>query len=207
MSAVIFFGDKKISITNSASESEWSGSENSLYLDTREQWNTTAFISYLHDPKIKQLILLGDAEENVLHLLMSNFTVITAAGGIVTDLQGRMLFIFRRNKWDLPKGKIEENESIHEGARREIEEEAGVGQLVVHDKIITTYHLYEMNSVMILKPSHWFHFSTIDPSGIKPQTEEEITEVKWFDRDSIDIPLSNTYENISMVVHAFLKLS
>jgi 8-oxo-dGTP pyrophosphatase MutT (NUDIX family) len=207
MAVVIFFGDKEIRIINHDSRSEWKTSESSIYLNTQEDWNKMAFISNLHDPKIKKLQILGDAEENVLQLLMSNFIVITAAGGIVTDNQDRMLFIFRRNKWDLPKGKIEENESILEGARREIQEETGIGQLVAHQKITTTYHLYEINGDMIFKPSHWFHFSTENPNHTKPQTEEEITEVKWFDRDSIGIPLANTYENISMVVNAFVKLS
>jgi ADP-ribose pyrophosphatase YjhB (NUDIX family) len=207
MALVIFFGDKEIRIVNHDSRSEWKSSESSVCMNTRDDWDRMSFISKLHDPKIKQLQLLGDAEANVLQLLMSNFIVITAAGGIVTDNQGRMLFIFRRNKWDLPKGKIEENEGIIEGARREIQEETGIEQLVAHHQITTTYHLYEINGAMILKPSHWFYFSTENPNHTKPQTEEEITEVKWFDRDSIGIPLANTYENISMVVNTFLRLS
>ena len=54
-----------------------------------------------------------------------NFTVIEAAGGVVMKNQ-EMLFIYRNGKWDLPKGKLEINESIPLCAVREVEEECVV---------------------------------------------------------------------------------
>ena len=36
-------------------------------------------------------------------------TLIEAAGGLVKNEDGEYLFIFRNNKWDLPKGKIEKH--------------------------------------------------------------------------------------------------
>ena len=39
---------------------------------------------------------------------------------------GSYLFIYRNDKWDLPKGKIEKNEVVIEAAVREVMEETGV---------------------------------------------------------------------------------
>ncbi|MFM8758223.1 MAG: NUDIX domain-containing protein, partial [Methylophilaceae bacterium] len=50
---------------------------------------------------------------------MANKTLI-AAGGLVENELGQVLMIFRRGKWDLPKGKLDPNESIDECALREV---------------------------------------------------------------------------------------
>ena len=42
---------------------------------------------------------------------MNSKKVIIAAGGIVTNPDNEVLFIFRRGKWDLAKGKLDEGES------------------------------------------------------------------------------------------------
>jgi 8-oxo-dGTP pyrophosphatase MutT (NUDIX family) len=43
----------------------------------------------------------------------SLFKIIEAAGGVVKNGRGEILFIFRRGKWDLPKGKISVIRSIN----------------------------------------------------------------------------------------------
>ena len=53
-------------------------------------------------------------------------TKIIAAGGLVTNKHNELLMIFRRAKWDLPKGKLDEGESIEACAVREVEEETGI---------------------------------------------------------------------------------
>jgi len=42
-----------------------------------------------------------------------------------------MLFIYRFNKWDLPKGKLDNGESVSECAIREVEEECGIANLKI----------------------------------------------------------------------------
>jgi len=150
-------------------------------------------------------MLSGASDDSVLDFLCEKLKVIVAGGGIVTDTENRLLFIYRRNKWDLPKGKIEADESIAEGAAREIEEETGLKHLIPCGKIMDTYHLYEFNDEMIIKPCHWYHFKTELPQDTTPQTEEDITDLKWFHPDELDIPLSDTYENIVTVTATFLK--
>ena len=53
----------------------------------------------------------------------SKHTLIEAAGGLVYNIENQLLMIFRNNKWDLPKGKLEVGENIQECAIREVEEE------------------------------------------------------------------------------------
>ncbi|MBM3413275.1 MAG: NUDIX hydrolase, partial [Bacteroidetes bacterium] len=37
---------------------------------------------------------------------------ILAGGGVVVNENNQVLFIFRRKKWDLPKGKLDPEENI-----------------------------------------------------------------------------------------------
>jgi 8-oxo-dGTP pyrophosphatase MutT (NUDIX family) len=56
---------------------------------------------------------------------------IVAAGGLVFNENKELLMIYRRSKWDLPKGKLDEGETIEECAIREVEEETGVQQIIL----------------------------------------------------------------------------
>ncbi len=46
--------------------------------------------------------------------------------GKVYNDKGEVLFIYRNDKWDLPKGGAERRETIDQTAIREVEEETGV---------------------------------------------------------------------------------
>ncbi|MEY4703359.1 MAG: hypothetical protein RIR96_1256, partial [Bacteroidota bacterium] len=102
--------------------------------------------------------------------IQQHFKQIEAAGGIVTVPDGKMLFIFRRGKWDLPKGKKEEDEDEESCARREIEEETGVGNLQLIKKLTETYHVYIENETTILKTSHWYLYKIDEYQQAVPQT-------------------------------------
>ena len=73
------------------------------------------------------------------------------AGGVVTDEEGRVLWIQRNDKWDLPKGKLEAGESLEEAAIREVEEETGISALTITGEAYTTFHTYESEGVVYLK--------------------------------------------------------
>jgi 8-oxo-dGTP pyrophosphatase MutT (NUDIX family) len=133
------------------------------------------------------------------------FFVIEAAGGIVEDVHNQLLFIFRRGKWDLPKGKMEMNESPELCAAREIEEETGVNNLQRIDKLTDTFHFYEEKGKMILKISHWYHFKTDFDGKTIPQLEEDITAIQWVDVNDLNIQLANTFQAIKDVIDVFLK--
>lgn len=129
------------------------------------------------------------------------FTILQAAGGIVKNESGALLFIERLGKWDLPKGKIEKGESVEEGARREVIEECNIVP-VLDAKLGETWHTYEFKGKHILKLTHWYamHCTNEEAQKVKPQAEEDITQVCWFTpkevTDTID---QNTYRSIKEI--------
>ena len=118
--------------------------------------------------------------------------LIKAAGGLVQN-NGYFLWIYRNNIWDLPKGKIEDNESITDAALREVKEECGLkGILEISHKIIVTHHTYQLRDVKILKETHWFFMQFDGDPNTIPQLEEGITEVSWKSKnDSIKLALES----------------
>jgi 8-oxo-dGTP pyrophosphatase MutT (NUDIX family) len=124
---------------------------------------------------------------------LKQFHRISAAGGLVLNDKEQLLFIFRRGKWDLPKGKLEPGEALEICAERETKEETGLTELTLQKFIITTYHTYAEKKQLILKDTHWFLFSTPGIPQLTPQTEEDITKAVWVDQTSLEAYTSNTY--------------
>ena len=125
--------------------------------------------------------------------------LIKAAGGLVQN-NGYFLWIFRNNIWDLPKGKIEDNESITDAALREVKEECGLkGILEISHKIIVTHHTYQLRDVKILKETHWFFMQFDGDPNTIPQLEEGITEVSWKSKDDSIKLAQGSYPSILSV--------
>ena len=127
------------------------------------------------------------------------FTVIEAAGGVVMK-NHEMLYIYRNGKWDLPKGKLEINESISGCAVREVEEECGISQLSIVKELPATYHAYQKSGKNILKITYWFLMDCTDESPLIPQTEEGIELVEWKNEQALRMALENTYPNIKLLL-------
>jgi len=133
---------------------------------------------------------------------ISNFKVIEAAGGLVSKSNepDEFLMIFRKGKWDLPKGKIDKNEATEHAAIREIEEECGITGLKINDKLESTYHLYENKNQIIIKKSYWFKMNTSDISTPMPQVEEGITEARWVNKNELEEILPLSYASIRSLI-------
>ena len=131
----------------------------------------------------------------------SKFIMIESAGGLVFNKDGDILMIFRNGKWDLPKGKLEIGESVEECAIREVEEECGIVGLDIIEKLLETYHTYNMDGEEVLKKTYWYKMKTDYSAKLVPQIEEGITKVSWVDKDQISKKLKNSYGNISDVLN------
>lgn len=127
------------------------------------------------------------------------FIVQKAAGGKVLNTANEVLFIYRYDKWDLPKGKLEDRETLEICAIREVEEECGVTNLVIQKKLPTTYHVFKRESKLILKITYWFLMKTNYKEKLTPQLEEGITKVKFLNAIEQKEALQNTYKNISIL--------
>lgn len=130
----------------------------------------------------------------------STYDFIEAAGGIVKRKE-KFLFIKRNGFWDIPKGKMEKGELPEESAVREVEEECGVLEPKITDKICETFHTYLYKGVPTLKKIYWYSMAFSGAKDVTPQIEEGITEVVWFKEKEISKIKENTYLSIIDVLN------
>lgn len=151
------------------------------------------------DKKIQYVNLYHKKEEKLLHHLKKKLKVIIAAGGLVYNDKKEILFIHRKGRWDLPKGKVDKGESLEDGAIREVEEETGVKDLVIKRFIDTTYHILKRNGKYKLKETHWYEMYTTYDGELTPQIEEDIKKVKWKNFQKSQTAVHKSYENIKLL--------
>jgi 8-oxo-dGTP pyrophosphatase MutT (NUDIX family) len=143
--------------------------------------------------------------EKGIELLKNEFKCIIAAGGIVANSDGKLLFIERLGLWDLPKGKVEKGESIELAAQREIIEETGIDSLTNQEFLCKTYHIYLLKEKFVLKESVWFSFKSNYSQKLIPQLAEHITKAVWIDLADVSTILLNTYPSIVQVLDRYLR--
>ena len=159
--------------------------------------NKKNIVAALRSKKVKQLYLYHAKEEKMWALFYEIFKVIEAAGGIVRQRSsGKYLFIYRNDKWDLPKGRIEEDEAVRTAAMREVEEETGVADLAITAALPTTLHLFHRNGKYRLKKTYWYAMETDFDEALIPQEEEGIQKVEWVAKEEVPSLYSNIYANI-----------
>ncbi len=120
---------------------------------------------------------------------------VVAAGGLVEREAGgprEVLMIFRRGCWDLPKGKLDDGESIEACALREVSEEVGIplDRLAITAPLGTTVHGYPLprRHVYAVKTTHWYAMATT-AEAFEAQDDEGIEAVAW-------IPLADAAERV-----------
>ena len=151
-----------------------------------------------------EIYYLSEKADIAWKIFISHCTLIEAAGGLVQNDNGEFLLIFRQQKWDLPKGKMEYDETPEQTAAREIEEECGVNHLSVIRKLPLTFHTYKLKEKRMLKKNHWFHMHTESDAPLVPEREEDIEEVCWMDKNTIRTKvLKNTYSAIAGLLNQF----
>jgi len=148
-------------------------------------------------------IIHSTSVEKLFDNFLLNFTLVEAAGGLVINEKKEILFIFRKGKWDLPKGKVEASETLNSTAIREVKEETGIKGVRITGNSHHTYHVYELKGKQVLKKTYWYHMFCSSKQHFIPQKKEEITDVKWFRADAIDQVIRNTYRSI----HELLVIS
>lgn len=148
---------------------------------------------------IKSVRLIGHKENKLLKSFKKKLPNVIAAGGKVYNAKDEVLFIFRNEKWDLPKGKTEGNENIEETAVREVTEETGVNGLLIKSKLPVTYHVFKRNGKIKLKITYWFKMTSTFKGQLYPQLNEGITDVKWLNPLAVEAALQNSYANIKLL--------
>lgn len=183
---------------------EYTDSENVLVERELSTEKMKQMIDAVENGKMVAGIYLHNNLDELFAAFTKHFEVIQAAGGAVLNKKGEMLFIFRRGKWDLPKGKLDEGENLDACAVREVQEETGLEQIDLKKFLCVTYHTYHERGSSVLKESHWYLMQTTD-ADLVPQTEEDIEKCEWVKLDKIAPYLEDTHLSIVDVVKAALK--
>ena len=155
----------------------------------------------IHD----EVFLYYPDEKKLLKEFKEKLVTIKATGGIVTNKKNQILFIYRKGKWDLPKGKMEKNESKKESALREVIEETGVKKLKIINFFSTTFHLIKVKREYFLKETHWYTMKTKYDGKLKPQKSEGIISAKWKTFDEALEIKKKTFRNIAIILTKYLK--
>ena len=107
--------------------------------------------------------------------------VIESAGGLVCNKNNHILLMFKRGKWDMPKGRVDDK-GKKVSAIREVNEETGLNtsNLSIVGKLVSTWHTTRHENIKYLKKTHWYamHYDGFDDETI-PQIEEGIIECRW----------------------------
>lgn len=203
----VFFNDRKIVISQKAdiTLNKFVRIEENLHSKNDvKQW----FLKFIENEEQVVFLLVENAEIFWKNVFVPAFKSIQAAGGVVIRDQ-QLLFIHRNEKWDLPKGKIDKGETVEDAALREVNEECGIKGHSIVKKLPATYHIYQSpdkksKGKWILKETFWFEMNYFNNENGRPQTEENITQVKWFEKSGLDEVLANTYENLKQVIAIYL---
>jgi 8-oxo-dGTP pyrophosphatase MutT (NUDIX family) len=107
----------------------------------------------------------------------------TSAGGVVfrRDPEGRARYLLIRDSyrnWGFPKGHLEPGEPPADAARREVAEETGLADLILHGPIRVIDWYFRFRGKTIHKYCHFFLFESRAGDPV-PQEEEGITECAW----------------------------
>jgi len=137
--------------------------------------------------------------EKLERFLRKKLPYVEAAGGLVYNGKKEILFIYRNDRWDLPKGHIDKDEAHEAAAIREVEEETGVQNLEIRRFIGKTYHVFKRNGKFKLKATYWYEMYTDYDGALKPQANEGIKKVKWKNFEKSQKALTNSYENIKLL--------
>lgn len=156
-------------------------------------------IKSLRKNKLNEAYIYHPNHEEILKKFAKEIPLIVAAGGVVTNDEGKVLFIYRNDKWDLPKGKVDKGESIEDCALREVMEETGVKNLRIENFLRTTYHVFKNNGINTLKQVHWYAMRTDFKGKLKPEKKEGIIKAKWKGPQKIQEALQNSYVNIKIL--------
>ena len=164
-----------------------------------------AYQSFKEHSSVQHLLLVHPNPIAHIEELRMHFKLVIAGGGIVQNSKGEVLMIFRKGKWDLPKGKLDGEETPEAGAVREVIEECSIPKPDTVRFFTRSYHTYEENGADILKETWWFRMSVPGIPTLKPQKKEGITEAIWIPVRELEKKLPDTYGSITELIRNWLS--
>ncbi|MEO1255949.1 MAG: NUDIX hydrolase [Bacteroidota bacterium] len=154
--------------------------------------------------KVHSIFISSRKKRDLINYIKDKFKVVEAGGGVV-EKDGKVLLIYRRKVWDLPKGKLDKGETIQSCAKREVQEETGV-KVKIDKKIDAVWHTYVTKKKYVLKKTHWYAMHCISDKKMAPQKGEGIKKVEWMNMEEVRNALHGSYRSIRYVMQEYMKL-
>jgi 8-oxo-dGTP pyrophosphatase MutT (NUDIX family) len=177
----IYFNEKPLFLCDTVDETlqPFVHHDDAIFIDELNTHTIKAMIHEMEQPEIHAGVFYHPDLEELKKAFYKKFSIVLASGGLVQNSNSDILMIFRRGKWDLPKGKLDKGETLETCAVREVEEETGLQKVKLLSPLTVTYHTYHEGSRFILKESHWYSMKVTGEQKLVPQTNEGIQEIRW----------------------------
>ena len=200
----IYFDDKPLFLCDQIDETiePYLHHDDAMFIDELDTHTVKTMIHEMGQPQVHAGVFLHTSLDELQQAFFKKFTLIRAAGGLVRNDRNQLLLIFRRGKWDLPKGKLDEGETLEACAVREVEEETGLKNIRLEGPLVVTWHTYHQGTRFMLKESHWYTMTAPGDQPLVPQTEEDILEIKWVAPDALNEYTGHVFPAIIDVLKA-----
>lgn len=201
----IFFNDKPLFLCDSVDEiiQPFIHHDDTIFIDELNTHTIKTMIHEMEQDSVHAGIFYHSDLEELKKAFFKKFTFIQAAGGLVLNEKKEILIIFRRDKWDLPKGKLDKGEKLENCAIREVEEETGLQNVQMGSPLTITYHTYHEGARFILKESHWYTMNVKGNQKLVPQTTEDIHEIKWVNQSALGEYMKNSFPSVVDVLKLY----
>jgi 8-oxo-dGTP pyrophosphatase MutT (NUDIX family) len=203
----IYFNTRPLFIISEVSKEVKLYLEDSNTVRTEEisEESIKTLVAKLVDGSAPQGVIITEDIKQAIEVVKNEFHLIQAAGGLVYTSDHQILLIFRRGKWDLPKGKLDEGEDLAQCAVREVEEETGLTGVRLEQPLCISYHTYQQDGKAILKESHWYMMQAQSAQVLTPQVEEDIEKCEWVAIDRLAPYMEDTHPSIVDVLKEGIK--
>jgi 8-oxo-dGTP pyrophosphatase MutT (NUDIX family) len=200
----IYFGSKPLFLCDAIETfiQPYIHHDDAVFIDELNAHTVKSMIHEMGQPQVHAGVFYHGDLEKLKKAFLKKFSHVVAAGGFVTNEKDELLMIFRRGKWDLPKGKLDKGETLEVCALREVEEETGLKNVKLISSLIVTYHSFHEGTRHVIKETHWFVMSVRGEQNLTPQTEEDIDEIRWVTAPEIKTYLEKAYPLINDIVNA-----
>ena len=188
----VFFNDRKLFLTDEFTR--LFKVRYGLFYKFRDQEDLEELIHFYRQLScIDSLYVFHTDIDELRDTFRKCFTPIYAGGGLVKNHKGEYLLIFRRGRWDLPKGKLNKDEDFEGAAVREVEEECGISGIKIVKPLLSTYHTYDYKEKIALKKTTWFEMRYEGNGNLSPQKEEDIEQAVWIPLNKLETYLDKCF--------------
>ena len=203
----IYFNDKPLFLCNDIDETIQPiiHHDDAVFIDELDSHAVKTMIHEMQMPQVHAGVYFHNVLEELIKEFTKKFSVVKAAGGLIENKKKDILMIFRRGRWDFPKGKLDKGETLEACAIREVEEETGLRNIKLLGPLTITYHTYHEGTKFILKESHWFRMQVTTEQKLVPQTNEDIQQIQWVNLKDLEKYLKNSYPMISDIIETYFK--